>query len=41
MNRLKLVLRVGGVMAAALGILFLPIGYGVSPPAGGFARPAR
>jgi hypothetical protein len=30
MNRLKLVSRVGGVMAAAIGILFLPIGYGES-----------
>jgi hypothetical protein len=31
MSRLKLVLRVGGLLAAAIGVLCLPIGYGVSP----------
>lgn len=31
MSRVRVILRVGGTLAAAIGVLCLPIGYGVSP----------
>lgn len=31
MGRLKLILRVGGVLCFACGVLFIPLGYGISP----------
>jgi hypothetical protein len=31
MGRLKLILRVGGVLCFACGLLFIPLGYGISP----------
>jgi len=31
MKRLKVVLRVGGTLIAVIGLLGLPLGYGVSP----------
>ena len=31
MGRLKLILRVGGVLCFAAGAMFIPLGYGVSP----------
>jgi hypothetical protein len=31
MQQLRLVLRVGGLLTAAAGVLFVPVGYGISP----------
>ena len=31
MSRLKLILRIGGVIVVLVGLMFLPVGYGNSP----------
>ena len=31
MGRLKLILRVGGVLCFACGLMLIPLGYGISP----------
>jgi heme/copper-type cytochrome/quinol oxidase subunit 1 len=31
MDRLKTILRVGGALFCCMGVMFLPLGYGVSP----------